>query len=124
MCRLLENSGPFVIQKHSRPADTHWDLMLRSGETLITWRLDLPPEDLNNNTANAIKIADHPLRFLTYEGSVNNGTGSVKIAAKGTYELTTDDSEGIYVMLLSEELTGKFRLIHKQSDNWTFEPIA
>lgn len=98
--------------------------MLRSGETLITWRLDLPPQELTEKTANAVKIADHPLRFLTYQGSVNNGTGSVKIAAKGTYELVTGDSERICVALLSEELTGKFRLIHKQSDNWIFEPIA
>ena len=97
--------------------------MLQSGDCLATWRLDLPPEVLKNNTANAIKIADHPLRFLTYQGPVNKGEGSVKIAAKGTYELISEDEQGICIALSSKELTENFNLICQQNKSWTLEPI-
>ena len=96
--------------------------MLRSGDCLATWRLDLPPEVLKNNTANAIKIADHPLRFLTYQGPVNKGEGSVTIVAKGFYDLIADDDQGVHIALKSKELTGNFNLICQQNKSWLLTP--
>ncbi len=41
---MSSKSPKFVIQKHIKGRDVHWDLMLQVGETLETYRLELPPE--------------------------------------------------------------------------------
>ena len=65
----------FVIHRHSCGDDVHWDFMLESSGTLQTYRLDKSPAEILHSQARAVKIFDHPLRFLTYEGLVNNGQG-------------------------------------------------
>ena len=75
----------FVIQQHTTPNGVHWDLMLEMNNCLWTWRLNTPPEKITNAPVSAERIQDHPLRFLTYQGPVQNGTGQVKITDKGTY---------------------------------------
>ena len=42
-----------------------------------------PPADIKNEPVPAERIHDHPLRFLTYEGPVQNGTGQVTITDHG-----------------------------------------
>jgi hypothetical protein len=82
----MDNSQKkFVIQQHTTPDGVHWDLMLKKDDCLWTWRLNVPPNQIKDQSITAERIADHPLQFLTYEGPVQNGTGNVKIADKGTY---------------------------------------
>jgi bifunctional non-homologous end joining protein LigD len=83
-------NGPrrFVIQKHQRQGEpTHWDLMLERDGFLETYRVGIAPEQWGSEPIEAVKIFDHPLKFLTYEGSVNKGKGSVKIADSGKYKI-------------------------------------
>ena len=80
-----KNTTRFVIQKHSRGDDVHWDLMLEAGPVLETWRLDKSPQELLRSPAGAEKIFDHPLKFLTYEGPVNQGQSQACIVESGTY---------------------------------------
>ncbi len=68
---MSEEDKRFVIQKHTRGKNVHWDFMLQLGESLQTYRLDKTPEEVLNQTAGAVKIFDHPLKFLTYQGQVN-----------------------------------------------------
>ncbi|MEN8127501.1 MAG: DNA polymerase ligase N-terminal domain-containing protein [Planctomycetota bacterium] len=75
----------FVIQQHTTPEGVHWDLMLEADNTLWTWRLNVPPAEMGDEPIGAERIADHRLRFLTYEGPVQSNTGQVRIADKGTY---------------------------------------
>ena len=56
----------FVILKHTRDAQTHWDFMLEKQDVLRTWRLELPPELLTEKPCKAAKIFDHDIKFLTY----------------------------------------------------------
>lgn len=78
----------FVIQRHEKQGEpVHWDLMLESGGVLETYRIGIPPEQWSNELIEAGKIFDHPLKFLTYEGTVNNGKGKVEIVDAGTYRL-------------------------------------
>ena len=98
----------FVIQKHSKAGEVHWDLMLEAGRILETYRLDLPPEKLVQKTATAVKIFDHPLKFLTYEGSISNGKGSVEIAEAGTYQLLSGSKNRRELQLDGKFLKGKF----------------
>jgi len=119
----MENTQKFVIQKHSKAGSVHWDLMLEKDTVLQTYRLDLPPEKLISQANTAIKIFDHPLKFLTYQGSVNNGLGSVEIADAGTYTPLTINSKQQELLLQGKILKGKFRLTLIEKDKWEFKKI-
>ena len=107
----------FVIHEHSTTDQTHWDLMLEVEDVLQTYRLDKSPEEIIHTPANAIKIADHSLRFLSYEGPVQNKTGRVRIRDHGTYSISTK-GEIINLNLNGRILKGKFALNNIGSDNW------
>lgn len=112
----------FVIHEHSTTDQIHWDLMLEVGDVLQTYRLDKSPEDIINTPANAIKIADHSLKFLSYEGPVQDKTGSVRIRDHGTYSISSK-SEQIKLNFNGKMLKGKFALNNKGSDNWILAAI-
>jgi hypothetical protein len=95
--------------------------MLESGDVLQTWRLDKSPQEIDS-PSEAVKIFDHPLKFLTYEGPVNQGKGRVRIIDAGTYEVMQENDERIELDLLGRILKGKFTLIHIKDDNWQFGP--
>ena len=73
----------FVIHKHTRGTDIHWDLMIEWGDVLKTWRLDNPPEKLATEKTKATPIKDHDKKFLTYQGPVNNNTATAEIVDEG-----------------------------------------
>ncbi len=114
----MENNKKFVIHKHSRGDDIHWDLMLEAGNLLETYRLPVPPEKIANQPVEAIKIFDHPLKFLTYEGSVNKGLGGVKIIDSGTYQILNKNDAQICLQFDGKILKGKFVLTLIEADHW------
>jgi hypothetical protein len=117
---MSRGNKKFVIQQHSSETEVHWDFMLESADVLQTYRLDKDPQQLIQSIANAIKIFDHPPKFLTYEGPVNKGRGSVKIAESGSYEITHQADDRIELDLNGEILKGKFALTHIEGDYWQF----
>jgi bifunctional non-homologous end joining protein LigD len=115
----------FVVQRHDRQGQpTHWDLMLEQGDVLKTFRLDRPPVDVLTDAVSAVAIADHPVRFLTYEGSVNQGLGCVQIAEKGTYRTTLLTQEFWDAEMEGTILRGRFRLSHVQAEGWRLSRVA
>lgn len=88
-------STRFVIQRHTRPDDVHLDLMIEKDGALKTWRLNGTVDYIAGNSQNAQSIFDHELRFLTYNGPVNKGTGSVTIADSGVCQITEWNDEHI-----------------------------
>ena len=114
----------FVIQQHDREGEPrHWDLMLEQGDDLKTFRLDIPPDQLLIQPAKAVPIADHSLRFLTYEGSVNKGLGRVEIAERGTYKTLSQDDDSWELDLDGQTLKGRFSLIQSTPDSWEMKRI-
>ena len=113
----------FVIQEHRRGDDVHWDLMLEVSDVLLTWRLNIPPAQITVHPAKAIKISDHPLRFLTYQGPVQNGAGNVKIADSGTYRRSDETSDKIELNLAGRVLNGPFVLERAGKAGWRLTPI-
>ena len=95
--------------------------MLESGNCLQTWRLDKNPQEIDS-PSEAVKIFDHPLKFLTYEGPVNKGKGRVQIADAGTYEVMHENDERIELDLHGQILKGKFALTHIKDDRWQLAP--
>jgi bifunctional non-homologous end joining protein LigD len=115
----------FVIQRHERETEpVHWDLMLESGNVLETYRISEPPEEWETVPVKAEKIFDHPLKFLTYEGSVNKGKGRVKIADGGTYRVLTKRGKQRRLEFTGSILKGGFVLSYVGRDEWEFGPAG
>ena len=120
----MEEPRKFVVQRHQKESEpAHWDLMLESGDYLETYRLAEPPEKWGKETIEAVKIFDHPLKFLSYEGSVNKGKGRVEIADAGTYCLLTQNEEQRQLSFTGKLLKGKFELCLIESDRWELRGI-
>ncbi|MFA5251771.1 MAG: DNA polymerase ligase N-terminal domain-containing protein [Phycisphaerae bacterium] len=117
---MAQEIKKFVIQQHSTAQGVHWDFMLELGDILQTYRLDKAPQQLIQSPAVAVKIFDHPLKFLTYEGPVSKGQGSVSIVETGTYEVVHQAHERLELDLTGKILKGKFTLSHVEGDDWQF----
>ncbi|MGA2093358.1 MAG: DNA polymerase ligase N-terminal domain-containing protein [Sedimentisphaerales bacterium] len=105
----MDEPKKFVVQRHERQNEpTHWDLMLETGYFLETYRIGEPPEQWGSNPIEAVRIFDHPLKFLTYEGSVNKGKGSVKIADSGTYNVLSQNKTLLTLEIAGAILKGEF----------------
>ncbi len=110
----------FVVQEHTTAEGVHWDLMLEQGDGLTTFRLEEQPEEVLVHAIGAEKIFDHPLRFLTYEGPVQRGTGRVRIVEKGDLRVLTSSENAIVMELEGDILRGVFELTQTEEARWRF----
>jgi hypothetical protein len=92
--------------------------MLETGEVLMTFRLAQPPEAVSQGTVRATKIFDHPLRFLTYEGPVQKGTGRVRIVERGVCDLAQEGEATFWLRLQGTILRGEFTLTRTEGISW------
>lgn len=80
----------FVILYHETPPQTdrpsHWDLMLRDGNKLLTWALDKQPKC--GQAIEGRQLPDHHTRFLTFEGTLSGDQGRVRRVGTGIFEWT------------------------------------
>lgn len=115
-------SNRFVVQEHTTPQGVHWDLMIEKGEVLMTFRLPEPPENVRGKAVAAVRIFDHTLRFLTYEGPVQKGTGQVRIVERGTFQLRAETDDVIALDLEGTILRGGFILTRVEGSSWELAP--
>lgn len=113
----------FVILHHRQEGSEHWDLMLERGEVLWTWRLDRDPLDPRNYPIPAERIGDHRKAYLTYEGPISGGRGTVRRVDQGTYtsaaehplclslKSTGNDLAGLHRMEFSSDGSALFRRV-------------
>ncbi|MFH1370182.1 MAG: DNA polymerase ligase N-terminal domain-containing protein [Planctomycetota bacterium] len=117
-----KKTGKFVIQRHERQNEpllrcatkgrqVHWDLMLEKGGVLETYRVNSPPEEWGDNAPEATRIFDHPLKFLTYEGSVNKGKGKVTIVEAGIYRILSQKENQLEADFEGTIIKGKKEII-------------
>lgn len=117
----------FVIQKHihtDNPA--HWDMMLQQSDKLLTWRINVPPENISSIPIEAEKIFDHPIKFLTYQGAVNNGNGNVEIADAGTYKIVEITPDKINISITGKIIKGMMELTQIKNSIWqlSYQPFV
>jgi hypothetical protein len=108
----------FVVQEHTPPQGVHWDLMLETGDVLMTFRLPEPPENALRHALRVERIFHHAPRFLTYEGPVQRGTGKVRIVDCGTYRTLADEGDTITLDLSGSTLHGRFTLTRTEAAFW------
>ncbi len=110
----------FVIQEHTTPEGVHWDLMIEKDAALTTFRLSQSPENAREHAIEAIRIFDHSMRFLTYEGPVQKGTGKVRIVEKGSCRAMDESESCMTLDLQGALLQGNFTLMRREGDRWQF----
>ncbi|MGA2915947.1 MAG: DNA polymerase ligase N-terminal domain-containing protein [Sedimentisphaerales bacterium] len=105
----------FVIHKHTIGGETHWDLMIELGDKLKTWRLENPPEKLASQKTKAMPIFNHDKKFLTYQGPVNNGKGTVEIVDEGICTIESI-SKNIHINFEGKIVRGNYHLAQINGD--------
>ncbi len=120
----MEKKRKFVVQRHQKKGESeHWDLMLEKEGYLETYRISNSPEDWKNKPVAAIKIFDHAIKFLMYEGPVNKGKGSVKISDCGTYCLFEKNDLKQEIYFEGNAVKGKFQLYLIEGNIWELKSI-
>ncbi len=120
----LQTQKQFVVLEHKTPGEKHWDLMLESDRTLWTWRMLAHPSEIKHSSIPVERIFDHPLKFLTYEGPVQNEAGSVKITDGGRLELISIEADILFFELEGNLLCGYYTLLQNSNSLWTFQKKA
>ncbi len=117
----------YVILAHSGHGPFHYDLMLESGPSLATWHLrELPGELAIGAAASAPRLDDHRRAYLTYEGPVSAGRGSVRRVEQGTYERIVSETGRWVVRLAGPDGTVLLDLRHTGPDDgdWTVRRLS
>jgi hypothetical protein len=78
----------FVVLLHEGYGERHWDLFLEveGREKLMAWHVMRGPEEWARAAEGEIgakRIGDHRKLYMTYEGEVSGGRGTVKRVAEG-----------------------------------------
>ncbi|WP_425614510.1 DNA polymerase ligase N-terminal domain-containing protein [Anatilimnocola sp. NA78] len=109
----------FVILRHTLPADSerasHFDLMLESGETLLTWAIAELPTKVP--TA-AEELPPHRRAYLDYEGPVSNNRGTVKRIDRGVYEWVRQSADELLARIEGEQLRGLLLIQRRHEQMW------
>lgn len=119
----------FVIQEH-HARRLHFDLRLEMNGDLKSWAVPKGPSLDPHDKRLAVQTEDHPLDYLTFEGTIpegNYGAGEVAVWDIGSYELVDpqDPEEGIskgklIFRLKGKRLCGEFHLVRTRQvkDSW------
>jgi hypothetical protein len=95
----------FVILEHQWEG-IHWDLMVETDPSgpLRTWAIDSEPVPGRDLPARA--LADHRREYLTYEGEVSGGRGTVRRWDEGTCSVEVWGPERVRLVLDGNQLDG------------------
>lgn len=111
----------FVVQKHAATR-LHYDLRLEMDGVLKSWAVPKgPPTALGVKHA-AIEVEDHPLDYMTFEGTIPKGQyggGTVMVWDLGTYELLGGEhrSGNLKIRFAGKKLKGEWHLFKIRSDD-------
>jgi len=110
----------FVIQLHSTSEGDHYDFMVETAGVLATWRLGRLPVGLSDDESIAAKaLGDHRLEYLTYQGPVSGGRGSVRIVDAGRCCLLARSGAFWRIQLAGRRVRGVFILRYVEDDRWS-----
>ena len=114
----------YVVLYHECPSESprpsHWDLMLERAADLETWAIPSPPDMPEPMVATSLER--HRTEYLTYEGPVSGGRGTVARWDAGTYTLERDDAGCLVIVLSGEKLKGRAELVREVDDpaSWRY----
>lgn len=103
----------FVIQEHCRRKTRHFDLMLEKDGILKTWSFAKPPKEYRSNLPiqPAQSLPDHRMTYLTYQGKISRGRGTVKIWDKGIYRHVIWKNNFKVIAVRGQKIAGYFIIL-------------
>ncbi|MBK6264357.1 DNA ligase D [Marivirga sp. S37H4] len=118
-----ENASRFVVQRH-KASRLHYDLRLEIEGVLKSWAVPKGPSMNASDKRLAIQTEDHPVRYLTFEGTIprgNYGAGVMQIWDTGIFEVTNASTEkelieqyekgDLKITFHGEKIKGAFALV-------------
>lgn len=130
--RSKNSTLKFCVQRH-RARRLHYDLRLELDGVLLSWAVPKGPSMDPREKRLAIKVEDHPLDYLTFEGTIaqgNYGAGFVELWDIGTYSAPIAHMrEGLnlghlHFVLHGKRLNGSFVLVKLKDDNqWLLRKV-
>jgi hypothetical protein len=110
----------FVLLRHECPPGfgkpSHWDLLLEDATALLAWSVEALPEP--GQSVTALRLADHRLAYLDYEGPVSGGRGEVRRADAGEFSWQKRGEARIIVELRGVRFRGEFTLEELPDETW------
>lgn len=87
---------------------------------LATWRLDRPPTTGDDRPIPAIKIDDHRIAYLDYEGPISGARGSVQRVCSGEVVYAEMTDRIWRFELKGASINDSFQLVYKDGQEWEF----
>jgi DNA ligase D-like protein (predicted 3'-phosphoesterase) len=118
----------FVVHDHKSigPAGHHHDLRIEHKGTLKSWSIPKLIEPRTDAKRLAIKVVDHNLEYIDFEGEITEGygAGTVGIWDTGEYEFVKPPDDGISykIRFYGQKLQGVWviRRMKPEEDNFLF----
>jgi hypothetical protein len=106
---MADDLRRFVVLEH-RWDGVHWDFLVETGPSgpLRTWAIDAEPVAGRDLPARA--LADHRREYLTFEGEVSGGRGTVRRWDEGTCSVEVWDVDRVRLVLSGGHLDGMVEL--------------
>lgn len=121
--RISEHVRPhFVIHEHhALRAGLHHDLRLEITGVLESWAVPKGvPTSADQGRRLAIKMPDHPLTYIEFEGDITEGygKGTVEIWDEGEYVPIQSKPNLRWIQLRGERARGNYYLRHWRGNHW------
>jgi DNA ligase D-like protein (predicted ligase)/DNA ligase D-like protein (predicted 3'-phosphoesterase) len=103
----------FVVHEH-RARHLHWDLRMERDGVLRSWAVPKGIPETAGERHLAVATEDHPLEYLTFEGTIPEGeygAGTEAIWDTGTYDTLHWDEGKIEVVFHGNRLSGRYALV-------------
>jgi len=97
----------YAILEHRRDGGVHWDLLVEAepgGQALRTWAIDAEPVAGLDLPARA--LADHRRVYLTYEGEVTGGRGTVRRWDEGECSVVGWEADRVALIARGRQVDG------------------
>ncbi len=110
----------FVLLRHEVPPQfgrpSHFDLMLQSGSSLLTWAIGQVPAP--NQPLHAVQLPNHRLFYLDYEGPISANRGTVRRIDQGTCHVEHQTADRVLAHLFGQSLHGSILLARVDVEQW------
>lgn len=121
-----------VLLRHDEPGGGHhYDWMIENpapdpanaeagGASLVTWRVDFPSRQWGERgTMDLTPLKPHRRAYLTYEGPISRGRGSVRRVDQGSAAVRAWSPSEAVVDVNMTHFTGTLRLNRTAPHHWT-----
>jgi DNA ligase D-like protein (predicted 3'-phosphoesterase) len=103
----------YVVHEH-RARHLHYDLRMEREGVLKSWAVPKGVPEVAGEKHLAVETEDHPLEYLTFEGTIPEGeygAGTEAIWDTGTYETLVWDEGKVEVIFHGKRLSGRYVLV-------------